>query len=555
MKRSTSFALLSIVLLAVYVRLVPVMSFLYWGADFGEYFLFTRTLAETSPLPDPYLGWGVAYPEFLGMEILVASVSWTGIPLEAAVLFLVPILASLVVIPAFLIGRQVTGKDWPSLLAAAMVAVVMPHVYPTSHPVPGALGDLLLASSLLLLLRLRENGRYLGLLIPLSLALVAVHHLSSYFLIISTFMMTFLRVVLKGAAFAEIKREVGFLGFLVIANVAHWGAYTENFRGFLGLGRFPWWMTAVLIVGLPVILYAVTLLRRGLSWTYRPSFPRPSRSWRIYAVAALLTAAFLAVFYFWSVPGTTITLSQASILFSAPYVLLFLLSAPGRKYFDFLKGGLAVTAWFLALNISWIVGGIIAPTFLIPYRHLEYLTLPLVVFGGLGSVRVAESLGRWKRLLVVPLIALLVLAAATSIPPREALGNHFEGVRAQGMNVVSWSSGRVNGVTATDHRASSVLFGLGGVRATWDVVSLALHAGTFDEARVEMAWVDDLPGGPGRVDYILLDRDLKEGATLLPWDSALPLSPQAQEKFLGEHYLKLYDDGYSQVYWVNWGIP
>jgi hypothetical protein len=177
----------------------------------------------------------------------------------------------------------------------------------------------------------------------------------------------------------------------------------------------------------------------------------------------------------------------------------------------------------------------------------------LALFGGVGALHLSRTAGPGRPALVLLLGGLIILAAGTAIPPREALGNHFEGTRSEGMNVVHWASGRVQGITATDHRASSILFGLGGVMATWDSVSLPLHAPSFEEARVEMEWVEDLPGGAGRIDYVLVDRDLVQGAMLLPWDPALPLSQEARSKFLGDPYLKLYDDGYSQLYWVNWG--
>lgn len=540
-------------LFAAFVRLWPLSQYLYWGADFGEYFSLTRLLAEGAIVPTEYGGWGVTYPEFPGMQVLVAAVAWTGIPLEASAVLVVPVLASLVVFPAYLIGRELTGRDEPALLAAAIVGVAMPHVYPTSHPIPGALGDLLLVSGLLLVLRLRDDRRMWGLLIPLSLALMVVHHLSSYFLIIATFTAAFLRVMLRRASFAEVGREAKFLAFLVVANVAYWGAYTENFRDFLGAERVPWWLTVIFALLLPVSLYPIAVLRRRISWSYSPTFPLPLRGWRIFALSALLAYVLLAVFYFVAVPGTAILVSGLSILLATPYLGLFLLSAPGRKYLDFMPGGTSVTGWFLAFNVSWMVGGLVAPTFLIPYRHLEYLTLPLAIFGGIGALQLAGVARRWRKAIAISIVALVAISGFTALPPREALGNHFEGTRPQVLNVVYWASDMVGGVTATDHRVSTILFGLGGVRATWDKVSLPLHALTFDEARVEMEWVEDLPGGSARIDYVLLDQDLIAGAMLFPWDPALPLSQGAQDKFLGEHYLKLYDDGYSQLYWINWG--
>lgn len=553
-RRSTTFALLSITLLSVYLRLVPVMQYLYWGSDFGEYYGVTLTLSQGSHLPDPYLGWGVTYPEFPGLHVLVAAASWAGLDLEAAAVLVVPVLAALVVIPVFLIAREVAGADGPALFAATLVAVAMPHVYTTSHAIPGALGDLLFASSLLLVLRLREDGRLFLLLIPLSLALVVIHHLSSYFLIIVTFMVIFLRVFLRGVPFAEVRRETGFLTFLVAVNLAFWGLFTHRFREFLGFERVPWWVTAVLLLALPLAIPLLTLLRQRLSWRYRPSIRPPTRSWKLYLASVVLGFVVLSALLFAAAPGTTILVTPEFLLFAAPLVPLFMLATPGRRLFDFLPGGILLTAAFSALLISWVIGATIAPTFLIPYRHLEYIAVVAAIFAGVGVaslLRVCPP--RWRRGAIVVILTLLVLSAATALPPRQAVGNHMEGVRAQEVNAVQWAGQRIWGITASDHRVSSMLFGFTGQRATWDLASLTLTAPTFEMARSEMAWVEDLPGGPGRVDFVLLDEDLIAGPTFLPWDPAIPMSEQALGKFLGGNYLKLYDDGYSQVYWVNWG--
>lgn len=553
MKRSSAFALLSLLLLAAHLRLLPVTQYLYWGADFGEYFLISRLLAERAPLPEEYGGWGVGYPEFPGMNILVAALSWTGISLEASAVLLVPVLAALVVVPAYLIGREVTGKDWPALFAAAVVAVVFPTVYTTSHAIPGALGDLLLTSALLLFLRLRLDPRALTVLAIVAAALIFVHHLSSFFLLIIAFMMVFLRITLRGASMKDVRWEMGFLWAFAGGLLAYWALFAESFRGFLGVGRFPWWATALLLLALPASLHLVAWLRSRVAWSYMPAFPRPSRGVRLYLVVMAATAVLLAAFYFTTVPGTSVPISSISIVFALPVLYLFLPSAPGRRFMDFLPGGFAITGWFVALLLSLTLGGLLAPSFLIPYRHLQYITLPLALFAGVGAVHLMSGPRRWRRAFAASLVVAVVLGAATALPPREALGNHFEGTRPIGLLVVHWSGEYVSGVVATDHRISSMIFGLGGIRPTWDTVSLSLYAATFDEAKGEMAWVESLPGGAARIDYVVLDDDMVRGATLLPWDSALPLSEAALEKFLGGHYLKLYDDGYSQVYWVNWG--
>lgn len=548
MRRSTAFALLSVVLLSVYIRLIPVTQFLYWGADFGEYFGLTRTVFEGRPLPEPYLGWGLTYPEFPGMFVLTASVAWTGIPLEAAASLLVPILSALVVVPVFLLTREVTGRDGPALLAAAIVAVVSPHAYPTSHPIPGALGDLLFVTGLLLLVRLRSDARMLGLLVPVALALVPIHHLSSFFLIIATLFVAFFRVVVLGARWGAIRRETAFLALLVTINVAYWVGYAETFRPFLGFGRVSPFLTAGLLVALPFALYPLAKIRRRMAWRYRPRFPRTKRNWSVLLLVALLAAGFLLLSSLFWAPGTNIPTAQVTLLYFAAFLPLLLPAASGRKPFDFLPQGPLVTGALLALNLSWIIGSVVAPTVLVPYRHFEYMIPLIAAFAGVGILLLLQNRG--FRVLIPVLAGLLVLAAAAAIPPREALGNHFEGTRPEALGAVHWAADRVPSLTATDHRVSSVLFGLSGVRGTWDTVTTPLHAPTFAEARGEMVAV----AGRERIDFVALDGDLVAGATLLPWDPALPLSQAAREKFLGPQYLKLYDDGYAQVYWVNWGM-
>jgi hypothetical protein len=268
---------------------------------------------------------------------------------------------------------------------------------------------------------------------------------------------------------------------------------------------------------------------------------------QVLAAVSFALTGLLAFTTLVQVPGTNIPTSVLMLLYAMAFLPLLLLAAPGRKPFDFLPQGALITGAFLGLTVSWIVGSGVAPAFLIPYRHFEYM-LPLMgAFVGMGAVLIHRRTG--TRILVPVLASLIVLAAATAIPPREVLANHFEGTRPEALVGVEWAGTRIPTLTATDHRVSTILFGFAGVLGTFDTVSAPLHAPTFEAARSEMAGIP----GRDRIDFVILDVDLIAGATLLPWDPALPLSAEAQAKFLGAHYLKLYDDGYAQVYWVNWG--
>src|SRR5207245_1303980 len=88
-----------------------------------------------------------------------------------------------------------------------------------------------------------------------------------------------------------------------------------------------------------------------------------------------------------AVPGTTFQESPTTLLFFVPLVALLPFSASGRKFLDFCRDGADVTAWLIALLLSAALGIVVAPQVLIPYRHMEYVLVPLAIFAGVGFFR------------------------------------------------------------------------------------------------------------------------------------------------------------------------
>src|SRR5207245_8862597 len=84
---------------------------------------------------------------------------------------------------------------------------------------------------------------------------------------------------------------------------------------------------------------------------------------------------------------TTFRVPATGLLYFVPLVLLLSFAAAGRRFVDFLADGLAVNGWFVALLASAVVGIAVAPRVLIPYRHAEYLMIPLAIFAGMGFFR------------------------------------------------------------------------------------------------------------------------------------------------------------------------
>lgn len=558
MRKSTFSALISIFLVALFLRLWPVTRFLYWGADVGEYYGLSHYLLVHGRMPLDYWGWGFAYPDFPGMELLVSATSALGCPLLWAIALLVPIISSFIVLLIFLISNELFMDERVGLVSAGFIAVVMPHVYPTSHTMPGSIGDLLFVFCLLLFIRSLRDRKNLYILIPATFALVFTHHLSTYFLIICILFGLLLRGVLsKKAHWQFSKLELSYLCFLSFLSFSYWLILAPNFRrGILLKENLLTSPLFILGAGILAFLYLLVILwKRKNGHSFRPRFPG-----RIYLVSRVLlvlglVSSIMLINILVEVPGTTISLPQISFFYFLPLVFLVSVSGAGTKTAYFFRNGFYPFAWFLAIALSTLFGIFSSSHILIPYRHMEYIMLPLALLAGLGTVRLYDSLpkngGGWKALAVSSLVVLLIANAMVAYPSREFLAGCEEGTKDEGMKGILWSSAYIGGLTLADHRVSSALFGFGKVNATWDVAGKALHANSFEEAKEDMISVPS-PSGTKRIEYAYLDEDIVKGAFLYPWDPSRPLSKEAVEKFAGDHYLKMYDDGYGSAFLVLW---
>lgn len=558
MRKSTAFALAAILLAAVVVRLSPLLSFLYWGSDIGEYFMILRTLAVTGHLPTHYVGWGSTYPYFPGMFLLQdGPVALGSMDVSAAVDLIVPVLGALAVLPFFLIGTEVTREPRVALLAAAFLAGAMPHAYTTSHAAPATLGDLLALAGLLLFLRLRKDPRVLAPLILVSSALIVTHHLSTYFLLVMVLAAVLVRSLVRPFVLtAGVKRELGFLAFFLVATFAFWISTPPFWNQILhNVSVQPWWLILAAFPVLLAILAGLVIARRRMAWRFHPRYPDVRHAVLMYGVTIAFLLAFSGLLMVGAIPSTTVSVSPGVIVAFLPFLVLLACSAPGRAFLDFLRDGLDVNAWLLALLASAVVGIVAAPLVLIPYRHMEYLVVPLGLFAAVGFVRLFDLLGtagRRKTLVVAAAGLLLVGNGLIAIPPPSFVAGWQEGIRPGVVDGALWSRGQITGLLAADHRASTVFFGFAGVNGTWDTTGAPFLAPTFAAARPGLAYVQ-APAGNLRVNYVWLDHDTEVGVQLLPFDPATPMTPPAIAKFSESPFIKVYDSGYGQLYWVAWG--
>jgi hypothetical protein len=555
-KRSTAAALFAILLLAVLMRLLPLLRSLYWGSDFGEYYALTQSLAESGTLPTDYRGWGVTYPDFPGLYAVNAAFVVSGMPADAAVSLVVPLVAGFAVLPLFLLAARVARDDLAGLVAAAFLAVAMPHVYATSHVTPASLGDFLLVGALLMFVGLRRSPKLFAPLLLAGLAIVVTHHLAAYVLVLAAASALLLRAVLDAKLTVRaVRLELAFLALLLAATLAFWTTYASSLWSIIAReASVPAYALAVGAAALVLLVPLVIVLRRRTAWRFRPR-ARSARGAGFAAGLAATTAfAIVGVATIVPVAGTTIRLSLVTPLLFAPFFAFLGFAAAGRKTMDFSREGTDVTAWFLALVLSIVFGALAAPEVLIPYRHIEYVVIPLAVMVGAGWRWLTMSEGARGQIAAGGVALLLVAGtAASALPTRDAIVGFQEGISPRTVEAALWVREHGYGLVAGDHRLSTVLFGVGGVDATWDRAGDLWHT---EEVNATLAAMASVPvvDGVTRVSWVVIDVDLRAGVQTSPFAPASPLLPAEAAKFATTPFQKAFDSGFAQVYLVNWGL-
>lgn len=559
MRKSTAVALAAVSAVSIAVRLSPLWSFLYWGSDTGEYFSILGALVRSNHLATTYYGWGVTYPYFPGMFFVQAGVvDLGGLDLPTTINLLVPILGALAVLPNFLVAHRITGDDRFALFASAFIAGAIPVAYTTAHTAPATVGELLALAGLLCFVRLRTDGRAIVPLLLVTATLIATHHLSLYFFIV----MILGAIVLEGLArpwrwTPGAKREVTFASILLAGTFVYWLGYATTFRESIlpDVNIQPWWALLALFPAGLVLLGGIVFARARLAWRYRPRYPALRRPAAAYAAAAGTILVIGVVSVVIGVPGTTFRVPATGLLYFVPLVLLLSFAACGRPFGDFLPDGLQVNSWLVALLGSAALGIAAAPRVLIPYRHTEYLMIPLAIFAGIGFFRLLDLAGLrgGKRMLALGMCGVLLAAnAVAGIPPPSTLAGWREGTIPAALDPAYWARGYAGGLVVSDHQGSTTVFGFGGINATWDRTRNPFLP---EFANVPYAGLSDIPSPSGVKNgtYLWIDRDMEAGVRLTPWETAAPMDPAVIAKFDSAPFIKVFDNGYARLYWIAWG--
>ncbi len=535
-ERRRALLLGAIALGALALRLSHQWRWALWGSDSGEYlFLSAALVGDGTLLQDGYLGWGRAYSWFQGMQILAASAALLcGTPLPATLFWFIPAAGALAVPALFLAGRRFVSSD-AALVGCGCYAVAFPVVFANSHAMPGGLADplglLLVYAFVGLMAAPRRWAPPFGVLL---LGLLLVHHFTLLLAIAGcTGMLT-----LEAAAGS--RRRAGYFALATAAALTalYWVGYAAGFR------------TAILgDTGLPLgALLAAPLVTLGVVRLLAPRLPLPAlraprRPARLFLGAFLASLLVIGYGILRGVPGTAIPVGPEAVPFLLPPLgWLALAAAPGLVLAQ--RTGWLLYGWALPIVGLAAIGGLTGSHLLIAYRHAPYLMAPLALMAGAGFVALLRSRpGAQRPQFAAGLAAILLCGALTAYPPAAVMGGFQEGTTNAELGCVLWvRQVEPAALVVSDHRLSSLAFGLGERNASWERGAEVLTAtGVVREVGTPAA-------GTQPVGYVLLSDEVRAGVALLQWEAAQPLSPEAAAKFGSASYPAVYDSGVCQLY-------
>ncbi|MGB9635780.1 MAG: ArnT family glycosyltransferase [Thermoplasmata archaeon] len=555
MKKYEILLLIFIFFLSCIVHLFPLVQYQIWGSDTGEYYILTKRLVESAHLSTEYDGWGFGYPYFPGMFIITGSCSiLTGLALFDALRYVIPILASLNAVFLFLIARKIFHTNSIAALSSIIMTVSMPSVFPTSHPMPGAIGDILFLMIFLVFLKTRENKKYYALAFLGIPAIALTHHLSAFLLFLSILCGMLLIHQYRKTQQHYLPYDLALLLWCYIWFIMLWvfagGSFREKIVKVGVLGVNPEYLA---IFGFPFFLLLYLLLKNKWMrkiFVYRGKFLDARKSiFRFLACIAATTGLFTAMLFI-PVPGTSITLKPAILALFFPLMLIYSFALTGSKLADLFRDGIGTYGWVLGIAISLLVGIFVVPEVLIPYRHMEYLIVPLCIFSALGAVYIYRIVGNFKRnfgrAFLVFVAALCLLAIPSIYPDKSIMAGFQEGTSEIEFESVFWAREN-SGVYATDHRMSSMLFGFGYVSATWDTTPETFYGNNVSATLEELKHAK-APHIEREVNYVLITSDMKQGCAMSPLEPAVGIPPEVEEKFANPPFVKIYDNGAVQIY-------
>ena len=556
--------------LAIIIRSIPGWLHAAWGCDFGIYYGITKSVAQSGILFPTYSGWGSSYNEFPVLFTINAFAHRiTGIAIIDLMPKLTPIFGGLSVLIFYFVARKLIDNKKIALLCTIFFAFMPFHVYQTSHASPLTMGHFFMMLSLYLFLKYRENTKYIIPLLISTMLLIMSHHLTTYFYLISLIGIVFAENASRKEWTLTLKKDflyviiVSALTFIYWASVAK-TVYESFIRTGFSIGGVRLESIYVIIIFYVLLAFlfgiGVRITRRlndyivkfkttvkspilkFFIWTIYSINPFAKKRWpsarsRLLIFFVVLIAILGSMFYFTTtkMPWVGFSFTNLSIVYALPLTVAIAFGIAGTRYTWYMKNGLFIRGWIIAIAISFIFMLATNNRTILPHRHLEYIMAPLAILTvlGIGGIfsdpfykGLFSNLKNRKdiyvryisnkitiiyknRLISFLVIVILVTSlAGTTYEVHKLLDRSWEEITTEDIASFDWMNSTLNkntSVIASDHRLERMIESYG-FNTTKDEMIVLWSAEHISE------YVDELIGvgkNYSRITHILVDDIMK----------------------------------------------
>ncbi|MEO2180325.1 MAG: hypothetical protein ABGW86_03490, partial [Candidatus Poseidoniia archaeon] len=485
-KEYQKYLLYSVISLTALIRIYHNYNWRIWGSDSGEYLYLTRYLIEEgNMLNDNYIGWGRAYPDFQGMQLLTGSLSLlTTIEYHYILMWFIPFISTLAIPMLFIIGKKVVGFV-PAFFGAAFYGVTFGVVYANSHPMPGGLAETLGLVFLYSWIKCLESEKIYelnvskifdypwgGIMKISFLSLLITHHFT--LLLICIAIVGIICVEIAAGNKRIIKQSIIGLAIISLVTSAYWLLYADSFSNMLEQSAFGFLpdnlsvrfiMTILPIIGLAILWLSRNYLRLPL---FSENINHNTLTTRMLVA---FSVSFVIIFLtLWKgVPGTQIPVGMEAV----PYLMVnlaWISMAASPSLVISKKYGWIIWGWLLPILSLATIGAITGSHLLIAYRHAPYLLAPVALIAGIGFQYFIEGFEHTKRTSIAVGFSFLFLGCAIgTYPPPSVMGGFQEGTSQNEFDAILWLSFvEEDSLVVSDHRLSSLTFGLTKTNASWE---------------------------------------------------------------------------------------
>ena len=568
-KKFYKYILYSVISLTALIRIFHNYNWRLWGSDSGEYLYLTRYLMENgSMLNENYIGWGRAYPDFQGMQILTGSLSLlTNIEYHYILMWFIPFVSALAIPMLFIIGKRIAGF-LPALFGSAFYGVTFGVVYANSHPMPGGLAETLGLVFLYSWIKCLESEKFCelnvlkgfnhpwgGILIFSFLGLLITHHFTLLLMCAAIFGIIFVEIAAGNKE--KIKQSLIALSIISLLTSAYWLIYAESFSKMLEQSAFDFLPDSIsvrMVMAVMPLIVLVTL------WLIRNYLKLPSFSENIThkaltkRILIAFTISFVVILLtLWKgVPGTQIPVGMEAV----PYLIVnlaWISMAASPSFVTSKKYGWVIWGWLIPILSQATIGAITGSHLLIAYRHAPYLLAPVALIAGIGFQYFINGFEHTKKTSIAFGFSLLFLGCAIgAYPPPSVMGGFQEGTSQEEFDAILWINFvEDDSLVVSDHRLSSLTFGLTKTNASWENGAEVI-TGDSKQAIEAGKNLSTPQAGIKQVTYIVLSKEMEKGVALLQWDPAEELTGEAKTKFTDNNQFPIwFDNGDTTIMRMN----